>query len=266
MGENYSGEEKDFCISVDGVPVRGELYAPPERPGDNSLSAPFLVFCHGIPAGNASPEKRSRGYRLWGRFLSHRRGYPVVFFNFRGTGVSGGNLNLKEWCADLRAVLDWCESTAGSSFPGAVLVGFSAGATVAVEVASSDRRVKGVAAGACPVHFDFLFEGLGLKGVMEWIRTTGLFRDSDYPSSPEKWREDFLSVRPRDKISSLSPRPLLLLHGLNDHMVPADQARELYQVAGKPCELQLLKRAGHQLRNYPRVFHLLLSWMHRHNL
>jgi len=258
-------EVETFYVDSGGIHIYGELYLPRDLYQDNLQEKPYIIFCHGIPAGDAKPARRKKGYHLWARFFS-RKGYRVVFFNFRGTGESQGNLNLQGWSSDLITVLDWCREREGAGFPGAVLISFSAGAAVAVEVASEDSRVKAVATGACPGNFDFLFDRVGLEGVLAWMEFGGFFRDSDYPPDTEQWKEEFLSIRPENSISRISPRPLLLTHGEKDDWIPVEHARHLYRLAEDPKTIHVLGRAGHQLRNYPRVFQLILRWFFEQGL
>jgi len=249
-------ERHPFQVRVEGTLIQGEAF----NPFQGGSSHPTLVLCHGIPSGESGVAQGKKGYHFWGRFLA-RRGYPVVIFNFRGTGASHGNLNLKEWPLDLQAVLNGYVADINPEIPGFVLIGFSAGAATAVETASEDMRVKGTALAACPADFQFFFERFSLEEAVEWMKTVGLFRDKDYPLHKESWQEDFLSIRPVEKINLLSPRPLLLLHGELDELVPLEHASRLYERAGEPCQLITFPRLHHQLRRYPRIFGIILEWL-----
>ena len=44
-------------------------------------------------------------------------------------------------------------------------------------------------------------------------------------------------VRPIDDIGFISPRPVFLIQGMGDSMVPLDSAERLYAAAGEPREL-----------------------------
>ena len=44
---------------------------------------------------------------------------------------------------------------------------------------------------------------------------------------------------------AVSPRPLLLIHGERDAIVPAHHSKLLYDAAAQPKELWLLPAAGH---------------------
>jgi fermentation-respiration switch protein FrsA (DUF1100 family) len=44
-------------------------------------------------------------------------------------------------------------------------------------------------------------------------------------------------VRPVDDIASISPRPVFIIQGMGDGMVPLDSAQRLYDAAGEPRQL-----------------------------
>ena len=46
----------------------------------------------------------------------------------------------------------------------------------------------------------------------------------------------------------IAPRPLLLIHGLEDQRLPADCSRHVFNLAGEPKQLVLLEGARHSLR------------------
>ncbi|NLA05293.1 MAG: alpha/beta hydrolase, partial [Firmicutes bacterium] len=197
-----------------------------------------------------------------GRYFS-RRGFTTLIFNFRGTGSSGGNLDLVDWTADLREVIDHYFRTYGTPPAGLILMGFSAGAAVSVEVAAHDRRVAALALGACPQDFRFLTERLPGADLWGWFKTAGMFRQPERLSPPEKWLERFLSVCPADRIAQIPSRRLLIMHGDEDETVPCAHAEELYRRAGKEMDkrMVLFPGAGHQLRILERVWRYLGHWL-----
>lgn len=63
------------------------------------------------------------------------------------------------------------------------------------------------------------------------------------------------------RVAELAPRPLLLIHGLDDIRLSPDCSRLLYQRAGEPKRLELLPGARHSLRQSREEVHrLLLAW------
>jgi alpha/beta superfamily hydrolase len=80
----------------------------------------------------------------------HRRGIPVLRFNFRGAGMSEGQHDKGEGeREDVRAGLDYL----AKEFPGhrILLAGFSFGAWVGLQVGCADERVTGVVGLGIPV-------------------------------------------------------------------------------------------------------------------
>ena len=53
-------------------------------------------------------------------------------------------------------------------------------------------------------------------------------------------------------MTKVPPRPLLIVHGANDEIVPLTDARELADAARPTAELRVLAGAGHMLLHDPR--------------
>ena len=247
-----------FTLTIDGAEIKGQAFVPA---GGMDRGA-GLIICHGIPSGSTHRSPKRQGYEHLGRFFS-RRGLATLIFNFRGTGSSGGNLDLVDWTADLREVIDYYFRTCGPHPAGLILLGFSAGAAVSVEVAAHDRRVAALALGACPQDFRFFTERLPGVDLWGWFKAAGMFRQPESLSSPEKWLKRFLSICPADIIEQISPRRLLIMHGDEDEMVPCMHAEELYRRAGKGMDKRMVifPGAGHQLRILRRVWRYLAHWL-----
>lgn len=187
-------------------------------------------------------------------------GFPCFHFNFRGTGESGGNFDLQGWTRDLRGVLDYWEKNM-SHEGGVYLWGFSAGAAVSCCVAAADTRIKGVVLAASPAEFESLFPRDILPALLERLRDTGIIRDLSFPADPERWLDDLYSVNPSNEIHKIAPRPLLLIHGTGDDVVPYGHAEKLNERAGDPKRLITLPGAGHQLRQNPEAVSKVLEWL-----
>ncbi len=75
-------------------------------------------------------------------------GFPVLRFNFRGTGLSDGeHTNGEGEVEDVRAALDWLEHE--FTLP-VIFAGFSFGAAVGLRAAYADDRVRGLIALGLP--------------------------------------------------------------------------------------------------------------------
>jgi len=240
-----------FTVQEEGFSLVGEVYFP--RPGGRH---PVVVVCHGVPAG--PPDPADPGYPALARRLSGE-GFIAVIFNFRGTGASGGNFDMMGWARDLGRVLDYVSGLPQAEPRRAVLMGFSGGAAVAVYVAAHDPRVAAAVLLACPAYFD---EG-GAGRMLEHARSVGIIRDPDFPRSPEEWWRGFMEVSPIRWIGRIAPRPVVLIHGEEDELIPVAQARQLYLNAGEPRELHILEGAGHRLRRDERAVALALTSLKR---
>jgi len=65
-----------------------------------------------------------------------------------------------------------------------------------------------------------------------------------------------------DFVSRVSPRPILLIHGTADDVLPSSCSEELFTAAGEPKELRLFEGAGHNLDESRReVLDLLMKWI-----
>jgi fermentation-respiration switch protein FrsA (DUF1100 family) len=52
-------------------------------------------------------------------------------------------------------------------------------------------------------------------------------------------------IRPIDAIGKLAPRPVLIIHGANDSLIPVAHARQLFAAAHQPKELWIDEHAEH---------------------
>ena len=65
-------------------------------------------------------------------------------------------------------------------------------------------------------------------------------------------------------VAKIPPRPLLIVHGTNDDVVPMTDAGSSPTLPDVSAELRILAGAGHTLLHDPRAIALLLGWFDRH--
>ena len=66
-------------------------------------------------------------------------------------------------------------------------------------------------------------------------------------------------------VATLAPRPLLLVHGLDDQVLEATSSEMIYAQAGEPKRLVLYAEAGHSLYQCrEELFELLSEWIPAH--
>jgi dipeptidyl aminopeptidase/acylaminoacyl peptidase len=246
-------EIREIRFKSDGLELVGEIYIPS---GDKVH--PSLCICHGIPA--SPPDPTDRGYALLAQRFCHA-GLTTLIFNFRGVGRSEGNLDILGWTRDLQAALDFLYNMKEVNNTRFCLLGFSGGAAVSVYTAAHDPRVSSVVVCACPADFRSLSQRETPLDTIQRFREIGSIRDKDFPISIEEWQRGFETITPINWIDKISPRPLLLVHGDADELIPLEHAHRLYQKAEEPKELKIIPGAMHRLRLEEAAMDFVLDWL-----
>ena len=246
-------EIKEIRLKADGLELAGELHIP-----SRDKIHPALCICHGIPAAPSDPN--NRGYTLLAQRFCHA-GFATLIFNFRGTGKSQGNLDILGWSRDLQAALDFLYNLKEVDKTRFCLLGFSGGAAVSVYTAAHDPRVSLVVACACPADFHSLSQRETTLDTIERFRQISAIRDKDFPPSIEEWERGFEVISPIKWIDKIPPRPLLLVHGDADELIPLEHAHRLYQKAKEPKELKIIPGAKHKMRLEKAAMDFVLDWL-----
>jgi alpha/beta superfamily hydrolase len=138
-------------------------------------------------------------------------GFPVLRFNFRGTGLSEGKHEHGNGeLDDVRAALDWLDSQFHLPL---VFAGFSFGAAVGLRAACSDARVRAVIGAGTPV--------------------VPVAADSE---APRVYTYEFLGN---------CAKPKLFVSGARDQFGPRAQLEALLASAPEPKKLVLIEGADH---------------------
>ena len=218
--------ERVQFVTEDGVTLRG-WWLPVEN--SNRVAIGFTGH------KGVKQDLLGIGTGLW------RAGNNVLLFDFRGCGESDlvplslGHHEL----ADARAAIAY----ALARLPGARvgLVGYSMGAAMAILAAAHDRRV-GVVVADSPFATinDILIHAhrrYRLPSALT-VALTDLYTRARYGYG-------FDAVRPIDAVERIGPRPLLLIHGTSDQLVPIEHSRRLYARAGATAQLWVVESVGH---------------------
>lgn len=189
--------------------------------------------------------------------------YDVITFDFRGHGKSSG---LFSWTTheplDLRAVISYAKEM---HYLKIGVLGFSLGASVALIEASRNSDIDSLIVVSAPhdfwkinYHFweyDMLEDlklNMGKKGIGKGVR----------PGNP------FLQkIRPIDIVDKISPKPLLFIHGEKDWLIKPKHSKKLFERAGNPKALEIIKDGGHAERIFdvfPQQFeNVCIDWFRR---
>jgi putative redox protein len=239
-------------IMSDGLRLAAYYARPPTSPAVVS----GLVLCHGLPRGPRGAATSGATYPELADRLARDAAWVVLAFNFRGTGGSEGDFSIGGWRADLRAAIT---ALSGTGVAGIWLAGVGEGGSLAICEAAADARVRGVAALGAPVAIDDRRSGR----LLELARNAGMIRSPGFPADTAAWNREVAAVDVPTAARQLAPRPLLVVHGSDDELVPVSDARAIWEAARPAAELRVVHAAGHRLRHDPRAVALLLGWLER---
>jgi len=245
----------ETVVDSGGLKLSAHLARPDLPPG---ASPNGLVLCHNFPSGPRHDAEGDTYPELAAR-LARDTGWAVLSFNFRGTGESEGDFSLSGWLEDLHAATGHLLDAGGAA--GAWLAGFGRGGSLAICAAGEDDRVGGVAAMGAAADFEDWASDPG--GFLAHARRLGVVRDREFPEDFEAWSRELREIRPLALVGKIPPRPLLLLHGSDDDVVPLMDARTLADAADGQVELRVISGAGHGLRHDPRAVAVLMGWLER---
>lgn len=191
-----------------------------------------------------------------------REGWCSVVFNFRGCGLSGGDIDMRGWHDDLAAVAGKVHDLPGVD-PGDIhCVAFSAGGAVAAKFASREKLFKSILLMATPDDFgDILPDDPAL--LRDHFRGIGVIRDETFPPDLASWHRGFLDLKASRFLPFVSPVPVGIVHGDRDETVPFAHAHRLYAAACMPKKITILEEATHQLRKDPRAIGIIRDWLRK---
>lgn len=173
----------------------------------------------------------------------HRAGFSVFTYAMRGCGGSGGSVTfgaLEQ--QDLISAVDYLTSRSDVDKERIGALGFSMGAGTTVLAAAHDARIKAVV------------DDSGWSNVYHWLRPSirTMLLHPTAPFSPLSLKlvelrtgTDLSKLRPVDEIGRLSPRPILIIHGTADQVVPPGDSQQNFSAARDPKELWWIDGATH---------------------
>jgi hypothetical protein len=184
----------------------GRLEALLNAGGENATHAAVVCHPHPLFGGTLHNKVVFHTMKALNSF-----GFPVLRFNFRGTGLSHGEHDEgRGEVEDVRTALDWLDSEFHLPL---VFAGFSFGAAVGLRAACSDARVKALI-------------GVGVPAIPVAAGT----------ETPRRYTFEFL----RDCV-----RPKLFVSGGRDQFAPREQLEALVASAAEPKKLVVIEGADH---------------------
>ena len=98
--------------------------------------------------------------------------------------------------------------------------------------------------------------------LLEHARQVGMIKEPAFPADVDAWTRELRDLKAVACAPQLAPRPLLVIHGSDDDLVPVFDARVLVDAHGD-AELRIMNGAGHRVRHDPRAIAVLLGWLDR---
>lgn len=212
--------------ATDGMPLTGWWIAAPDSSSDPAWQSGTrtLLVCHGLAANK-------QNHLLLGEFaLAH--GYNVFIFDFRAHGESGGQLTTfgDRERYDVLGAVRWLRDHQPQRAERIHGIGASMGAAALI-AAAADPSAEGQAIDSVVVLGTFAH----LNGLTKAVA-------DDYFQWPLDWLVRFIAVplaevqtnaalslfAPADHVARIWPRPILIIHGLRDEIIPFTQAEALY--------------------------------------
>ena len=199
--------EEVFLTADDGVRIHGWFI-----PAEPSRAA--LLFCHGN-GGNIS-------HRLESILQFHGLGLSVFIFDYHGYGQSDGGPGENQTYLDASAAWDYLTKTRGLSGDSIVIFGRSLGGAIAAWLAGQNRP----------------------KAVIIESSFTSIpdVAASYYRLFPVRLLSRY-SYNTKEYVARISV-PILVIHSLDDDLVPFDHGRKLYELANQPKQF-LQINGGH---------------------
>jgi len=195
-----------------------------------------IIVCHGW--GSDTRDRLGLAETL------RASGFNVLAFDFRGWGKSDpGPVTFGDREAgDVLGAVHFLKARGGAEAERIGVIACSMGAAAAIRAAARTPQIDAVVAEASYARFD-------VQVARFFRRFIGPLWPLAY--APARWRMERLigramgSTSPLAAVPDISPRPLLIIHGTRDRVIDAQDARLLYQAAGRPKNLSLIEGAGH---------------------
>lgn len=199
--------EDVVLITADGLKLAA-WYTPPQN-------GAVILVAHGY-----GDRRSTRFHTLFAR---HR--YGVLSWDLRGHGESEGQLCTMGYyeALDVEAALDFALKR-----PGVQRVGAWGGSMGGAATILAAARRPEIAAVVTDSTFAALEDELDIMVHVPLLRPmVRLFAELESGVSVHM-------VRPADHIGRISPRPVLIIQGLSDQLIPTNSGQRLYDAAGEP--------------------------------
>lgn len=212
-------ENIEFRSLTEDVTLRGWLLRADDDQGR------LVVMVHGYNSNRA--DSGNGMYDVARGLLA--RNFSVLMFDLRGYGESDGERFSLAWFEqqDVRGAVRFAKQR---GFARIGVLGFSMGAASSLLAAADDQDILAVVedSGYALLN-DVLDQEVPRRSGLPPIFTPGIVLMARL-----MYDIDASGVRPAEAAARLAPRPLLVIHGLEDRLIPAENAARIWQARYGP--------------------------------
>ncbi|MDB5100212.1 MAG: hypothetical protein JWM80_4633 [Cyanobacteria bacterium RYN_339] len=221
------GLKPEAVTIASAVPLKGWLFKHPDDKGR------AVLFVHGW---GSHTQHMLKDYVRW---LAAR--YTVLAFDMANHGLSPDGVTTlgPHEVADAHAAADFLKA---HGYKRLGVLGTSMGGAVAIDLAAEDGAIAAVVTDGAfsrPANVPyghFVRHGYPFAGLL--AASTELMIGLRSGTNPE-------TEAAVTHVARIAPRPLLLIHGDQDHVISPDNAQTLFAAAGAPKQLWMVPGADH---------------------
>ena len=227
----YTAKVESVHFASGTAQIVGVLYAAQDYDPAAPDRHPAAILLHGQPG---SEKNVDLAYRL--RDL----GWHVLIVHFRGSWGSGGDYDMTAQPDDALAAVNYLLAAVPMIDPARIaLVGYSLGSRAAIVAAHRDNRIGAVVSTAGIADFDEL-----MPSTEAFADSLPFLHNATVRSLSAQWMRLGGSENPVAIVGQLH-RPILIVHGTEDEIVPYFIAPALSQAAGQHATLITIEGADH---------------------
>ncbi len=212
---------------------------------------PTAVLLHGVPGLEKNTDL---AYAL------QEEGWNTLIFHYRGCWGSEGDYTMAGMPDDVCEAVQHVTCGRYPVDPQRIaVIGHGLGGWAALVAASREHSVRAVVtlSGVVNTRTALISE----QATDGWVH---FLRGAISRGLQSQWRALGAMYNPVDLIADIEPRPMLIIHGTADTVVPPSQALEFKQCASEDAELFLIEGADHGYVGYRRQLAVkVVSWLNK---
>lgn len=231
--------------------LEGEIIDYTFHEGSNG-ARDLLVIGHGVTGNKDLPLIASLAQAV------AAEGLPVLRFSFSGNGFSGGDFRkatISKGIQDLKSVLSKADSLGFR----VIYAGHSMGATVGTIVSSRDDRIYRLISLAGMFNAKAFYD----REFGQEIPDSGyMWKNQKFPLSLA-FKKDLELIGSVIEDACLVKVPWLLVHGMEDKIVPIEDSRQIFNTIKEPKKLIEIEGADHMFSGNggPAMIESVITWI-----